>query len=173
MFLKGLSSKDESASWKHERIIWEYESCTTFLLGHYTLFCYLSAQWKSVDGKSLMEHPFAIKWHCRNAPRAAPSLFFDKRLCAIKDNQCPLIYVCDANRNGNKKMVLIVLLKKDFKTNDISPGEFITYLLLSRPGTTLQVDIRSWSLFAFLKMLYHWKCVVFVSTKNQLYCYFL
>ena len=71
------------------------------------------------------------------------------------------------------KCFLIVLLKKYVKANDISPGQFITYLLLSRPGTALQVDIRSWSLFVFLKMLYHWKYAVFVSTKNQLYCHFL
>ena len=71
------------------------------------------------------------------------------------------------------KCFLIVLLKKYVKANDISPGQFITYLLLNRPGTALQVDIRSWSLFVFLKMLYHWKYAVFVSTKNQLYCHFL
>lgn len=172
MFLKGLQQRWKCLlkTRKNYLGIWELYNLPSWSLHLVLLFISLM---KKCRWKSFMEHPFAIKWHCRNAPRAAPSLFFDKRLCAIKDNQCPLIYVCDANRNGNKKMVLIVLLKKDFKTNDISPGEFITYLLLSRPGTTLQVDIRSWSLFAFLKMLYHWKCVGFVSTKNQLYCHFL
>ena len=143
------SSKVESASWKHEKLFGNMRAvqpsflvithCFYYYYYYYYFHLYISPI-KKCRWKNFMEHPFAIQWHCRNTP-PAPS--YVMRLCDIKDNQCPLIYVCDANRNGNNKMVLIVLLKKDAKTNDISPGQFIAYLPLNRPGTALQVDITT------------------------------
>lgn len=47
------------------------------------------------------------------------------------------------------KCFLIVLLKKYVKANDISPGQFITYLLLSRPGTAFTGRYKKLKLICF------------------------
>ena len=63
---------------------------------------------EKVSMEKVLWNTFLLSSDTAEIHRGPPQAF----LCEIKDNQCPLIYVCDANRNGNNKMLFDRFVEK-------------------------------------------------------------